>query len=92
LNHDLTKTSRSVYTFLDWLGDAGGLMDALKIIASFLVGLVQSNLFNIHLVTKMFSLQKTGSTAIPGEATVETVKQEVLARSKWTFNWRKWLA
>ena len=40
----LTKVNykRSIYGVLDFLGDIGGLLDALKLIASSVIGLITS--------------------------------------------------
>ena len=49
LNH-----SRAIYNTLDFLGDIGGLSDALKLIASFLVSVFpRVNLTN-KLISKIF--------------------------------------
>ena len=37
LDSDIMQHNRSVYTFLDYLGDVGGLFDALKGIFSLMV-------------------------------------------------------
>jgi len=37
--------NRSVYTVLDWLGDIGGLFDALSLIAGTLVYFVAGKMF-----------------------------------------------
>ena len=39
LDKDVLHHNRSIYTFLDVLGDVGGLLDALKIISFFIVSL-----------------------------------------------------
>ena len=38
LNKDVLYTSRSTYSFLDWLGDIGGLVDALFLIGEIFMG------------------------------------------------------
>jgi len=57
IDFDQTQTKRKVYSAMDWMGDAGGFYNALKILASLLVGLFQSNLFTVELVTSVFSRQ-----------------------------------
>lgn len=37
LSMDLVLTERSTYSLLEWLGDIGGLLDALKLIAAALI-------------------------------------------------------
>ena len=49
LDLDIIQHNRSVYTFLDYLGDVGGLFDALKGIFSLMVTFY-SNLFGNPLI------------------------------------------
>ena len=37
MSQDKTEVERSTYSSLDWLGDIGGLFDALKLIAQYFV-------------------------------------------------------
>lgn len=46
--------SRAIYNVLDFLGDIGGLRDALKLIASILVGLFGSEGLKNKLLSKNF--------------------------------------
>ena len=46
--------SRSVYTVLDWLGDIGGLFDALALIAGTLVSIVTGQMYQITLLSNIF--------------------------------------
>lgn len=48
--------SRSVYTFLGWLGDVGGLRDALLAIGHVIVGLFSNSSFSKFLIGKLFYL------------------------------------
>ena len=45
---------RSTYSFLDWLGDIGGLFDALKYLAGFTLLPIAN--FNLHsfIITSIF--------------------------------------
>ena len=49
--------SRSVYSLLDYLGDVGGLLDGLKLIASTLIAPVGGYNYITLLLTKLFSVQ-----------------------------------
>ena len=53
LNKSQNKISRQTYSFLDWLGDLGGLLEALLIIGHLFVGPVASYALNRKLVTSM---------------------------------------
>ena len=49
--------SRSVYTTLDWLGDVGGLLDALRLIGMFLCAIytfIRGDLLTYFLLNKLF--------------------------------------
>ena len=53
-SNDVLNYSRAIYNTLDFLGDIGGLSDALKLIASFLVSVfAQGNMIN-NLISKIF--------------------------------------
>ena len=41
---------------LDWLGDLGGLLDALVVIFGVLMGPVESFTLKAHMMSNMFSL------------------------------------
>ena len=51
--HTVSQT-RNVYTVLDWLGDIGGLFDALSLIVGALVSLVGGRILQITLLTSIF--------------------------------------
>ena len=57
LERDVMHHNRSIYSFLDLLGDVGGLFDALKGIASFIIT-IYFGLFgdpiNSYLLRKLF--------------------------------------
>ena len=46
--------SRAIYNILDFLGDVGGLLDALKLIAGTLVGLIVRGNLTGKLVSLLF--------------------------------------
>ena len=59
MSPDRNVYKRKVYTCLDWLGDVGGLFDALHIIGSFLVfikTLVRGNLFEMFILHKLYKM------------------------------------
>jgi len=51
--HRVTHT-RNVYTVLDWLGDIGGLFDALSLLAGTLISFVAGKIFQITLLSNIF--------------------------------------
>ena len=46
--------SRAIYNILDFLGDVGGLFDALKLIAGTVVGLIMRGNLTSKLVSLIF--------------------------------------
>lgn len=46
--------TRSIYTFLDFLGDIGGLLDALVVISASIIGFLYSDSVAEHLVHRVF--------------------------------------
>ena len=46
--------SRAIYNILDFLGDVGGLLDALKLIAGTIVGLILRDNLTGKLVSLLF--------------------------------------
>lgn len=46
--------TRSIYTFLDFLGDIGGLLDALVVISASIIGFLYSDSVAEHLVNRVF--------------------------------------
>jgi len=75
---------------MDWLGDVGGLYDALKLLASLVVSIFQSKLFQIKLVTSIFSKQTKQFDSIIPETHAEKAEQAVKTREKWSFSWKSW--
>jgi len=62
---------------MDWLGDVGGLYDALKLLASVVVGLSQSKLLQIKLVTSIFSREPRQFANITTDTEVIKAAQKV---------------
>ena len=54
LNSQVTNHTRAVYNFLDFLGDIGGLFDALKVIAWSIITIITQGLVSAHLVKEIF--------------------------------------
>jgi len=59
LDKNLRQINRQTYSFLDWLGDCGGLLDALYIIAEMLVGPVSAFALRSKLVSTLVKFQKS---------------------------------
>ena len=55
---DLILYSRSVYTFLDLLGDCGGLFDCLKLIGYSVIVFFNDGNLSEFLITRIFYQQK----------------------------------
>ena len=53
---DLGITERSSYSLLEWLGDCGGLLDALKLIAAALINPISRFFLSLELLTGLFRL------------------------------------
>ena len=53
------RTGRSTYHVLEWLGDVGGLNDALQIIGSFLVVPVAAFALESNLLSAIFRYRKS---------------------------------
>ena len=49
--------SREVYNTLDWLGDVGGLKEALNVIGVVLLGLINFKSYDNFMVSKMYRVQ-----------------------------------
>ena len=56
---------RSIYSFLNWLGDVGGLMDGLRVIGSifmfFYTSFVANPLYT-YLISTVFKVAKVDNT------------------------------
>jgi len=57
VDYDILITERSIYSALDWLGDVGGLADALLMLIQVMLGLFYSEQFRFHLVQSFFEKQ-----------------------------------
>lgn len=54
LHKSVVSHSRAIYNVLDFLGDIGGLRDALKLIAQILVSFFTSGGMMNHLISRVF--------------------------------------
>jgi len=59
LKGEKKKFKRKVYSFLDMMGDIGGLHDALFLLAGILLNSYNSSMFDLALVKSLFVFQKT---------------------------------
>ena len=60
-NKDLRQINRQTYSFLDWLGDCGGLLDALHFIAKIFVSPLSIYALNSKLVSNLVHFKKSKS-------------------------------
>ena len=58
LSMDQTVIERQTYSLLEWLGDCGGLYDALKIISGAILAPLSSLALNTELLTQIFRMTK----------------------------------
>ena len=56
--------NRQTYSILDWLGDMGGLMDALVILGQILIMPISSFTLKSNLLQTLFRHKKSDKTAI----------------------------
>ena len=61
----MTTHSRAIYGILDFLGDVGGLFDALKLIAAGIISLFTSGSLPNYLVSKLFFFKPKSDTYEP---------------------------
>jgi len=54
---------RSVYSVLDWLGDVGGLFDALTLIARALLSTLTTLIFKLGLFNRLFEVDVKPETS-----------------------------
>ena len=66
---DMLITERETYGVLEWLGDIGGLFDALRYIGYLLIAPIASYHLKTELLSSIFNKQKTQRSA-PTPATI----------------------
>ena len=59
-----TTYERSTYSFLEWLGDVGGLFDGLGLIFRVLIGPFSAFAVKAELLTKIFKLSGSSIEAV----------------------------
>ena len=57
MSFDQNVTFRETYSFLEWLGDIGGLLDALVISGSFVLAPISAFALKSHLGSRMFFIK-----------------------------------
>ena len=57
LDQDYTVTDRQVYSVLDWLGDIGGLVEALFFIGGTFLVLFNYTQFDVLMVRELFRIK-----------------------------------
>jgi len=78
--------NRNVYTVLDWLGDIGGLFDALTVIAGALVSLVAGKIFQILLLSTVFMQRDYQDLQNPSQGSPQAVPPSAIT----TITWWSW--
>ena len=63
ISPDIVHHSRSVYSVLDWLGDVGGLFDALTLIARVLLSSLTTLIFKLGLFNRLFEVDVKPQTS-----------------------------
>ena len=53
-SNDVTIIERSTYNFLEWLGDVGGLFDAVVIVGGVFIAPIATIALKIELLTEVF--------------------------------------
>ena len=57
INLDRRRIQRSVYSLLDWIGDVGGLLEAMFVVFSVLIVIYQYKTFEIYMIHNLFKLR-----------------------------------
>ena len=60
LDQNISQIERSTYSSLEWLGDIGGLNDAMRIIGQFIVGPVAAFSLKAEMVSQAFGSRLAG--------------------------------
>ena len=59
---NMYRIDREVYNLLDWLGDLGGLKEALMIVLGFMFGLFNYHAFEDYLVSQLYKSETKRSS------------------------------
>ena len=81
---DLIVIERQTYSLLEWLGDVGGLFDALVIIGEFLVGPISAFALKATLLSKIFRFTQSLAAVDPRIVGVES-EEKLKRHMKWDF-------
>ena len=60
MNHDLKTYQRTIYSFLEWLSEIGGLYGALYAIFSVLLKLISYRAIDYYIVGQLYSRDQVG--------------------------------
>ena len=63
ISPDIVHHHRTVYSVLDWLGDVGGLFDALTLIARVLLSTLTTLIFKLGLFNRLFEVDVKPQTS-----------------------------
>ena len=79
LSPDKQMYKRSIYTFLDWVGDVGGLLDGLKLVGAMLMtfrSMILGNPFSSFLLSSLYKKDTTDTKKLEGEeAIIESINR-----------------
>ena len=53
---DLLTTERTVYGYLDWLGNVGGLYDGLKLFFGIIVSFWNYKFYSSYIISSLYKL------------------------------------
>ena len=63
MNLDLLVTERTVYGFLDWIGNIGGLYDGLRLFFAIIVGFWNYKFYQSYLISHLFKIESNDPLA-----------------------------
>ena len=58
MNLDKVVTERTVYSYLDWVGDIGGLNDGLRIFFYLIASILNYNFYQSYLISHLFRIDE----------------------------------
>ena len=67
MNHDLITHQRTIYSFLEWLSEIGGLYGAFYAIFSVLLKMTQYRAIDYYIVGQLYSRDQVINDSEPGE-------------------------
>ena len=81
---DLIVIERQTYSLLEWLGDVGGLFDALIIIGGYIVGPISAFTLKATLLSRIFRFTQSLAVVDPMSVGVES-EEKLKKHMKWDF-------